>query len=68
MFHDLACIWHDANAQAERDRTVMTIRLGMDCFAMAQEVNESLSDRHRSAYLQTVLCAANWKLIVKSVC
>ncbi|KAL3147192.1 hypothetical protein ABBQ32_002693 [Trebouxia sp. C0010 RCD-2024] len=47
MFHDLACIWQDTNAQAQRDRAVMTIRLGIDCFAMAHEVYESLADRNR---------------------
>lgn len=57
MFHDLACIWQDTNAQAQRDRAVMTIRLGIDCFAMAHEVYESLADRNRYVYpAKTVYC------------
>ena len=56
MFHDLSCIWHEANIHAHREETVMIIRLGIDCFALANEVSESLSDRDRSAQSAKYTC------------
>ena len=56
MFHDLYCAWQEANLHTQRERTVMVIRLGLDCFALANDVNESLSDRDRCFTVKHVHC------------
>ena len=54
MFHDLSCVWHEANALAQRERTVMAIRLGIDSVALANEVSDPLSDRDRFVCMHSV--------------
>ena len=52
-FHDLCCTWQEASVHTQRERTIMATRLGLDCFALANDVDDSLSDRDKCAAIST---------------
>lgn len=47
LFHDLCWHWQDSGVQAQRERVVMAVRLGLDSYALSYEVGVALSDRAR---------------------